>query len=56
MVTWDRVTRSDVLNAIAEYDRLGEEEFFSRHGFSRALTYELVWEDRLYPPKPQSTV
>ena len=28
-VVWDDVTRTDVLHAIQEYDRLGPEGFFS---------------------------
>ena len=51
MVTWDRVTRPDVLRAMEEYDRLGPEQFFSRHGFAPTTTYELAWEERRYPPK-----
>jgi hypothetical protein len=51
MVAWDRVTRSDVLRAIEEYDRLGPEQFFSEHGFSYSRTYELLWDDRAYPHK-----
>jgi hypothetical protein len=51
MVAWDRVTRSDVLHAIQEYDRLGPEGFFAAHGFAPATTYELRWEERRYPPK-----
>jgi hypothetical protein len=51
MVTWDRVTRDDVLRAIKEYDRLGPERFFSEHGFAPTTTYELAWEKRRYPPK-----
>lgn len=51
MVAWERVTKSDVLRAIHEYDRLGPEQFFSRHGFAPTTTYELVWERRRYPPK-----
>jgi hypothetical protein len=49
--TWDRVTHTDVVRAIYEYDQLGAKEFFSRHGFGPTTTYELVWEERLYPPK-----
>ena len=30
--TWSDVTRTDVLRAIKEYDRLGPERFFSEHG------------------------
>ena len=36
MIAWDHVTRSHVLRAIEEYDRLGPERFFSEHGFARA--------------------
>ena len=51
MVTWNRVTRADVLRAIKDYDRLGPERFFSEHGFAPTTTYELTWEKRRYPPK-----
>ena len=51
MVAWDRVTRDHVLRAIKEYDRLGPERFFAEHGFAPTTTYELIWEQRLYPPK-----
>ena len=50
-VVWDHVTRTDVVRAIQEYDRLGPEEFFSAHGFAPTTTYDLVWEERRYPPK-----
>jgi hypothetical protein len=50
-VAWDRVTHRDVLRAIREYDRLGPKKFFSEHGFAPTTTYELVWEERRYPPK-----
>jgi hypothetical protein len=51
MVDWGRVTRDHVLRATKEYDRLGPERFFAEHGFAPTTTYELAWEDRLYPPK-----
>jgi len=51
MVAWDQVNRADVLRAIKEYDRLGPERFFSEHGFAPTTTYELLWEERRYPPK-----
>jgi hypothetical protein len=51
MVTWDRVSRVDVLRAIEEYDRLGPERFFAEHGFAPTTTYELAFEKRHYPPK-----
>ena len=50
-VTWNRVTRDDVVRAIQEYDRLGPQRFFSEHGFAPTTTYDLVWEERTYPPK-----
>jgi hypothetical protein len=37
--------------ALQEYDRLGPERFFSEHGFAPTTTYELVWDERRYPPK-----
>jgi len=46
-----RVTRDHVVLAIGEYDKLGPEAFFAAHGFAPTTTYELVWEDRPYPPK-----
>jgi hypothetical protein len=51
MVAWDRVTHADVARAIKEYDRLGPEQFFAAHGFAPTTTYELIWEQRPYPPK-----
>ena len=50
-IAWDGVAHADVLRAIQEYDRLGPERFFSTHGFAPTTTYDLVWEERLYPPK-----
>ena len=50
-IAWDHVAHADVLRAIQEYDRLGAERFFSTHGFAPTTTYDLVWEERLYPPK-----
>ena len=45
------VTHAHVVRAIEEYDRLGPERFFADHGYSYATTYELIWEERRYPPK-----
>jgi hypothetical protein len=50
-VAWGKVARDNVVRAIQEYDRLGPEEFFSAHGFAPTTTYDLVWEERRYPPK-----
>lgn len=51
MVAWDHVNRRDVVRAIEEYDRVGPKRFFSEHGFAPTTTYDLVWDDRRYPPK-----
>jgi hypothetical protein len=50
-VVWDHVAHGDVVRAIHEYDRLGPERFFSEHGFAPTTSYELVWDERRYPPK-----
>jgi hypothetical protein len=50
-VTWDKVARDHVERAMQEYDRLGPEKFFSAHGFAPTTTYDLVWDERRYPPK-----
>jgi hypothetical protein len=51
MVRWDQVTRDDVVRAMQEYDRLGPKGFFGEHGFAPTTTYELIWDERPYPPK-----
>ena len=51
MVNWEPVTRAHVVDAIKEYDRLGPKAFFAEHGFAPTTTYDLVWEQRAYPPK-----
>ena len=48
---WGQVDHGHVERAIKEYDRLGPEEFFSKHGFAPTTTYDLVWDQRRYPPK-----
>jgi hypothetical protein len=48
---WDQVTHADVVRAIQKYDQLGSERFFSEHGFGPTTTYDLVWDERRYPPK-----
>ena len=50
-VAWDKVAHDDVVRALQEYDRLGAEAFFSVHGFAPTTTYDLVWDERRYPPK-----
>jgi hypothetical protein len=50
-IDWDRVTRADVERALEEYDRLEPANFFAAHGFAPTTTYELVRDERSYPPK-----
>jgi hypothetical protein len=50
-IAWEQVTDGDLVRAIQEYDRLGPERFFSQHGFAPTTTYDLVWDERRYPPK-----
>jgi hypothetical protein len=50
-IAWDEVTPAHVERALREYDKLGAEKFFAKHGFAPTTTYELVWEKRRYPPK-----
>ena len=50
-LAWDQVTRADVVRAIQEYDRLGPAQFFAAHGFAPTTTYDLIWDERRYPPK-----
>ncbi|TRC97470.1 hypothetical protein FJV76_00690 [Mesorhizobium sp. WSM4303] len=51
MIDWNSVTRDHVVQAINEYDRLGPDQFFAKHGFAPTTTYELVWKDGVHPPK-----
>jgi hypothetical protein len=51
MVNWSGVTHAHIVKAIHEYDRLGPDEFYAKHGFGPTLTYDLLWEKRRYPPK-----
>lgn len=50
-IDWDAVSHDHVVRAIADYDKLGATDFFATHGFAPTTTYDLVWQDRLYPPK-----
>jgi 5-methylcytosine-specific restriction enzyme A len=45
------ITREAVLAAIAEYDRLGQDEFLSKYGFDRARSYLLVHGGKAYDSK-----
>lgn len=50
-IDWSRVTYHHVLRALDEYDRLGSSRFFAEHGFAPTTTYDLVRDERKYPPK-----
>ena len=50
-IAWDQVTDTEVVRALKEYDELGPKRFFAEHGFGPTTTYDLVWNERLYPPK-----
>lgn len=44
MPDWSQVSRTHVLQAMAEYDRIGDREFLRRYGFGRSRIYT-VWND-----------
>ncbi len=48
---WSRVTHTDVVRAIEDYDRLGQERFLAEHGFGRATAYLLIYQGRSYDSK-----
>ena len=50
-IAWDQVHEADVVRAMREYDELGAQRFFAKHGFAPTTTYDLLWEKRKYPPK-----
>ena len=51
MATFSSVTRHHVLQALAEYDTRGGEEFLDLYGFTPARGYTLVHESRSYDAK-----
>ena len=51
MPSWSQVTRSDVMRAVDEFDRLGQEQFLSQYGFGRATAYLLMHQGRSYDSK-----
>jgi len=51
MSVWDVVTRQHVLEAIGEYDRLGQDQFLEQNGYGRAREYLLRWDGRSYDSK-----
>jgi hypothetical protein len=51
MVAWNQVTRADILHAISEFDRLGQDRFFAEYGFGPAKRYVLAYGNRRYDSK-----
>ena len=47
----NEITRDTVLQALTEYDRLGQEGFLERYGFDRARQYLLVHDGKRYDSK-----
>jgi 5-methylcytosine-specific restriction endonuclease McrA len=45
------ITRTAILAAIAEYDRLGQDEFLVEYGFDRARSYLLIHDGKAYDSK-----
>jgi hypothetical protein len=48
---WSHVAAARVQQALTEYDQLGADRFFEAHGFAPTTTYELIQDERSYPPK-----
>jgi len=48
---WDVVQPRHVHQAVAEYDRLGQDEFLALHGFGRARAYLLIIDGKAYDSK-----
>jgi hypothetical protein len=48
MATFSSVTRTHVLQALAEYDARGDDDFLAVYGFSPSPHYPLVHEGRRY--------
>lgn len=51
MVDFSRVSTEHVLHAVAEYDRIGQDEFLTTHGFGRSRGYELLVNGQTYDSK-----
>ena len=51
MAMADISSRKAILEAIAEFDQLGQEAFLSKYGFGRARAYYLEHEGRRYDSK-----
>jgi 5-methylcytosine-specific restriction enzyme A len=45
------LTRHEILQAVAEYDRLGQDRFLEKYGFGMARSYRLVVDGKTYDSK-----
>jgi 5-methylcytosine-specific restriction protein A len=45
------LSRREILQAVAEYDRLGQDRFLEKYGFGRARSYRLVIDGKTYDSK-----
>jgi hypothetical protein len=45
------LSRREILQAVAEYDRLGQDRFLEKYGFGVARSYRLVVDGKAYDSK-----
>ena len=45
------LSRREILQAVAEYDRLGQDRFLEKYGFGAARSYWLVADGKTYDSK-----
>ena len=45
------LSRHEILQAVAEYDRLGQDRFLEKYGFDKARSYRLVVDGKTYDSK-----
>ena len=45
------LSRHEILRAVAEYDRLGQDRFLEKYGFGAARSYRLVVDGKTYDSK-----
>src|SRR5712671_4348294 len=50
-VALPELSRRDILQAVAEYDRLGQDRFLEKYGFGAARSYRLVVDGKTYDSK-----
>ena len=50
-VTLRELSRREILQAVAEYDRLGQDRFLDKYGFGTARSYRLVVDGKTYDSK-----